>query len=116
MTIVKAFSLNILELSEKIKAFKESTQEVEVKPTIRSTIFSLGSDPRVSSIQLSTPDLFLAEILRDSLNQLLKLKIPVGLLKLKYKVLSKNLLSKQNYAAYKMYNYLLPKPPKHSSS
>ncbi len=38
--------------------------------SIRTTIFSLGLDPRVSNQQLSTPDLFLVEIMKDQLKQL----------------------------------------------
>ena len=44
---------------------------VEQKPiSVRSTIFSLGSSSQVVSVQPSTPDLYLAELMKDSLNQL----------------------------------------------
>ena len=38
--------------------------------SIRSSIFSLGTDPRIGSLQLSTPDFYLIELLRDQLKQL----------------------------------------------
>lgn len=66
---IKAFSLNLSKVSETLKMFSENKQK-EQKPSVRSTVFTLGSDARVSSLQLSTPDLFLVELLKDSLNQL----------------------------------------------
>ena len=68
----KAMSLNIFGLSSKAKATKEQKQSEDKKPvsSIRSTIFSLGSDARVSSLQVSTPDLYLVEIMKDQLKQL----------------------------------------------
>lgn len=65
----KAFSLNLSKVSGVLKALAESKQK-EKKPSVRSTVFTFGSDARVSSLQLSTPDLFLVELLKDSLNQL----------------------------------------------
>ena len=65
----KTFSLDIVKLSEVIKK-SQFEKKQPADSSVRSTIFSLGSDARVGSLQLTTPDLFLAELLKDALNQL----------------------------------------------
>lgn len=68
MTSTKAFSLDLSNLSKILETLKPLGGSK--KTSIRSTIFTLGSDARVSSLQLTTPELFLIELLKDSLNQL----------------------------------------------
>ena len=67
------FSLDLDTLSKSIEiAKKQQLDQIEAtQPKVRSTIFSVGRDPRVLSLdQISTPDLFLVEILHDQLKQL----------------------------------------------
>lgn len=65
----KIISLDLKKLAFAVTEQIKPPQEIKT-PSIRSTIFSIGSDSRVGSVQLSTPNLFLIEILRDSLKQL----------------------------------------------
>src|SRR3990167_1205498 len=67
------FSLDLDTLSKSIEiAKKQQLDQIEAtQPKVRSTVFSVGKDPRVLSLdQISTPDLFLVEILHDQLKQL----------------------------------------------
>lgn len=67
----KAFSLDLVKVSAALRNLGfTGEKETDKKTTVRSTVFSLGSDSRISSLQLSTPNLFLIEILKDSLRQL----------------------------------------------
>ena len=66
---IKALSLSVRSLSTAIKQKAQFLEQVP-PPTTRTTIFSLGSDARVGSLQISTPDLFLIEIMKDQLKQL----------------------------------------------
>ena len=68
----KAYSLNVGVLSTILKTNAQLVEQASPKPpaTTKTSIFSLGSDPRVGSLQISTPDFFLVEIMKDQLKQL----------------------------------------------
>lgn len=69
------FSIDIEKLFDNIAILKQIEKEAQKKDQkefkVRSTVFSVGKDSRLSSLdQISAPDLFLIELLKDQLKQI----------------------------------------------
>lgn len=64
-----SFSINIDELDKQLAEQREEDPQDANPLSVRSTVFTLGKDPRVGMRQqISAPDLFLLEILKDRMD------------------------------------------------